>query len=131
MLNQFFLTIMTVSIMLFSSVNAQANGDDVGDAGKGEKVAKKCAACHTFDKDGKDKVGPNLFGIVGKEVGKKEGFGYSDVMAAKGGTWTEEELDAFLKKPKDYLKGTKMTFAGIKKESQRADLIAYLKTLTE
>ena len=100
------------------------------DAKKGEKVFRKCKACHKVE-DGKNAVGPHMFGIVGRAVGAVEGFKYSKAMTAfgEGKTWTPEELDAFLAAPKKYVKGTKMAFAGLKKEAQRADVIAYLETL--
>ena len=97
-----------------------------GDAAKGEKVFKKCKVCHTFD-PGKKKIGPHLKGVVGRKAGAVEGYKYSKAMAAADITWDEDSLDKYLTKPKAFLKGTKMTFAGIKKEAQRADLIAYLK----
>ncbi len=98
-----------------------------GDAAKGEKVFKKCKTCHTFD-PGKKKIGPHLKGVVGRKAGAVEGYKYSKAMAAADITWDEASLDQFLTKPKKFLKGTKMSFAGLKKEAQRADLIAYLKT---
>lgn len=101
-----------------------------GDAEKGIKVAKKCAACHTFDDGGANKVGPNLYGVVGRQMAAVDGFGYSDALkalAAEGGVWSYEALNGFLAAPKKYLKGTNMAFAGIKKDNQRADLVIYLK----
>ena len=97
-----------------------------GDAEAGEKVFKKCKTCHTFD-PGKKKIGPHLKGVVGRKAGAVEGYKYSKAMAAADITWDEASLDQFLTKPKKFLKGTKMSFAGLKKEAQRADLIAYLK----
>ncbi len=99
------------------------------DMGKGEKVFKKCSACHTVDDGGANKIGPNLYAILDRPKGGHGGFGYSDALIAKGGNWTYEDLDAFLKKPKDYIKGTKMSFAGLKKPADRANLIAYLRSL--
>ncbi len=97
-----------------------------GDAAAGEKVFKKCKACHTFDPS-KKKIGPHLKGVIGRKAGSVEGYKYSKAMAGADITWDEASLDKFLTKPKKFLKGTKMTFAGLKKEAQRADVIAYLK----
>ncbi len=101
------------------------------DLAKGEKVAKKCVSCHTFNEGGDDKVGPALYGIVNRPLGSKDGFGYSSAMKAYGAdkTWTYEELNAFLYKPKAHIKGTSMGFAGVKKTEDRAALIAYLRSL--
>ncbi len=100
-----------------------------GDAAAGETVARKCKACHTFEKGAPNRVGPNLFGIVGAPVAAHDGFAYSDGLKALGGTWTEEHLDAWVTNPKDVVAKTKMAFAGIKDEQERLNLIAYLKTL--
>ncbi|MEH6525991.1 MAG: cytochrome c family protein [Sneathiella sp.] len=99
-----------------------------GDAAKGAKVFKKCKACHTIEKGGKNKIGPNLFGVVGRKSAEVEGFKYSKAMKATDLTWDDSNLDQYLTKPKAFIKGNKMSFAGIKKEKQRQDLIAYLKT---
>ncbi len=96
-------------------------------AEKGKGVAKKCAACHTFNQGGANKIGPNLYGVLGRASGAAGGFAYSQALKAKGGTWDYESLNQFLANPKAYIKGTKMVFAGIKKDSQRADLILYLR----
>ena len=104
-----------------------------GDAEAGKKVYKKCAACHSI-KAGKKKVGPSMAGIVGRAAASVEGFKYSKAMKAYGeggAVWDDATLDAFLTKPKKAVKGTKMGFRGLKKEEQRADLIAYLNTLSE
>ncbi|WP_417319978.1 c-type cytochrome [Emcibacter sp.] len=96
----------------------------------GEKVFKKCKACHTADEGGKNGTGPNLWNIVGREKASVAGFGYSDALVAKGGAWTYEDLDHFLTKPKDFVPGTKMAFAGLKKAEDRAELILYLRSLS-
>lgn len=98
------------------------------DISKGEKVFKKCAACHTVERDGKQKVGPNLFGTVGGPVAAVKGYRYSSALASYGGRWTPERLDAFLKKPRAEIRGTKMRFAGLRKRDDRKNLIRYLAT---
>ncbi|HSM41512.1 MAG TPA: c-type cytochrome [Afifellaceae bacterium] len=103
------------------------------DPADGEKVAKKCAACHTFEEGGKNKVGPALWNIVNRPVASVDGYSYSDAMKAhaEGGTvWSYEELEAYLAKPKEHVPGTKMVFAGLRKEGDRAALLAYLRTLS-
>ena len=94
------------------------------DAAKGERVFGKCKACHKLD--GANGTGPHLDGVVGREVAAVGGFGYSSAMAGHGGAWTPEELDAFLQDPKGYMPGTKMSFAGLPKVEDRANVIAYL-----
>jgi cytochrome c len=118
---------MTVLAMAGFAGSALAGSDTAA----GEKTFKKCKACHAVGDGAKNKVGPVLTGIVDNEIASVEGYKYSKAFLAKkdeGLVWTEEELDAFLTKPKTYLKGTKMGFAGLKKEQQRADVIAYLKS---
>ncbi|MEM7498947.1 MAG: cytochrome c family protein [Pseudomonadota bacterium] len=102
-----------------------------GDAEKGKKVFRKCQSCHMVGDGASNRVGPPLNGIVGGEIASAEGFGYSDVFLekkAEGFTWTEENLHAYLEKPNDFLKRNKMSFAGLRKEQDRADVIAYLAT---
>ena len=101
------------------------------DTARGEKVFKKCKACHQVGDDAKNRVGPLLNGIVGAEFAAVDGFNYFKVFEARkaeGAVWTEEELDAFLANPRKHLKGTKMSFSGVRKEEDRTDLICYLKT---
>ena len=98
---------------------------------KGQATAKQCQACHTFEKGGPNRVGPNLYGVVGRKRASEPGFNYSAAMKAKGGEWTYEELNHFIANPRSYIPGTNMTFAGLPRDSQRADVIAYLGTLAD
>lgn len=101
------------------------------DVAAGQEITKRCVSCHTFEKGGANKVGPNLWGVVGRDVGKHEGFTYSEAMATHGGKWDYNSLSHFLKKPKVHVPGTKMAFAGLSKENERANLIAYLRSLDD
>jgi len=98
---------------------------------RGVKVFKKCKSCHTVAKGGKNTVGPNLWDVVGKAKASTAGFAYSGVLKEKGGDWTYADLDAFLLSPKGFAKGTKMSFAGLKKAGDRAAVIAYLRSLSD
>ena len=101
------------------------------DIASGEKIAKKCTACHVFTKGGQNKVGPALWNIVGAPKASIEGFAYSDALRAVGGQWDYVALNAFLYKPKAAIKGTKMNFVGLKKPLDRANMIAYLRSFSD
>lgn len=100
----------------------------VADVAKGERVFKKCAACHKLE-DGANGTGPHLYGVVDRAVGAEAGFGYSGALAAVAQTWSVENLDAFFAKPKAFAPGTAMGFSGLPKATDRANLIAYLATI--
>jgi cytochrome c len=100
------------------------------DPAKGQASAKKCASCHTFEQGGPNKVGPNLYGVVGRPVASHEGFNYSAALKGKGGEWTYEALNAFVHNPKQTVPGTIMAFAGIAQAKERADILSYLRTLS-
>ncbi len=115
----FVLSLVLATGCLTSSAHAE------GDIKKGKKVFNKCKACHNIDKD-KNKVGPHLVGIFGREAGALEDFKYSDAMKNSGVVWDAETLTAYVKKPKEFIEDTKMNFAGVKKDKQIVDLIAYM-----
>lgn len=100
-------------------------------AENGAGIFKKCGACHTGESGGANKLGPNLWGVVGRKIASKEGFGYSEAIKGKGGEWTYENLAAFIHNPKAFAPGTKMIFAGVPDSAQLADLLAYLRTLSD
>ena len=95
-------------------------------AADGAKVFKKCTACHSIAQGGSNKIGPALWGVLGKQAGSVADYKYSKAMAAHGKTWSFEEMNGFLTKPKDWIKGTKMSFIGLKNEKERAAVILYL-----
>ncbi|MBI2707502.1 MAG: cytochrome c family protein [Proteobacteria bacterium] len=94
---------------------------------KGAEIFKKCTSCHTIDKGGPNRVGPNLYGIVGAEKGKGRDYSFSPAMASKGGAWTFDDLNTYLYSPREFVPGTKMAFVGVKDDKDRAALIAYLR----
>lgn len=123
-----FLSLLSIStatamIMLTSAAHAT---DDVA---QGKKIAKKCKVCHSLKEGGKNKLGPPLFGVINRKAGSLETYKYSKAMKNSGLTWDEHTLNDFITRPKGLVKGTKMGFKGLKKSSQRSDLIAYFKTL--
>lgn len=101
------------------------------DVKKGEATAKQCQACHNLQKGAGAKIGPDLYNVVDRERASQPGFNYSSAMKAKGGKWTFDELNKFLTNPRQYIPGTAMTFAGLARDNQRADVIDYLRTLSD
>lgn len=106
-------------------VLASANADT------GKKAAQKCATCHTFDQGGAAKIGPNLYNVIGGPLGHVPSFAYSDALKKKGGQWDYEALNQFIANPKGFIPGTKMAFAGVPRAAERADIIAFLRTLSD
>ena len=98
----------------------------LGDISHGEKVFKKCAACHLVNKGGENKIGPALYGVLGRKVASKNDYKYSKAMSAYDKNWTFEEMNGYLRKPQSYIKGTKIAFAGLRKDKDRASVILYL-----
>jgi cytochrome c len=113
-----------VAEVSFDELYAQA------DLKKGAKIFKKCSACHKLE-DGANSTGPYLYGVVNRPVAAAAGFGYSGAMSDHGGDWTPEALDAFLTKPSAYISGTSMSFAGLKKQADRVNVIAYLESISQ
>lgn len=100
------------------------------DVAKGQQITAKCASCHTFNDGGPTRVGPNLYGVVGRAKASTASFAYSDALKKVGGNWTYEDLDKWVEKPSAFAPGTKMGFAGLADGQERADLIAYLKSIS-
>lgn len=101
------------------------------DAGKGERTFKQCVACHSIAKGGAHKVGPNLYGILGRELAATDYPSYSSAIKGAGGVWTYEKLDAWLKAPKAVIAGTTMAYGGLRKPEKRAELLAYLRSMSD
>jgi cytochrome c len=120
---------LTLAMSAISPAVAQA--PDEATMKLGQRVFLMCRSCHSTEKDGRHKVGPNLNGLFGAKAGSKEGFKYSDVVKNSGITWSEETVNEWLVKPKDFLPGNKMAFAGVPKPEDRKALIAYLKEVTK
>lgn len=124
--------ILTATLLLaVAPLTVAAESHVSGDAEAGAKVFRKCQACHAVGEGAENKAGPVLNGVVDRPIASVEGYNYSSALAdlgAEGKTWTPEELAAFLEKPRDYASGTKMSFAGLRKEDERANVIAYLAT---
>ena len=93
---------------------------------QGEAAFKKCTSCHTIEKGGPNRIGPDLYGVVGAPKGQHPGYVYSSALEKKGGTWTLDDLNEWLYSPRDFVPGTKMSFVGVKDDKERADLIAYM-----
>ena len=103
----------------------------MGDIGHGEKVFKKCTACHQIAAGGKNMIGPNLWNVIGRKAGVVADYKYSKAMIAYGKEWTYEEMNSYLIKPQAYVKGTKMAFAGLRKEKDRASVILYMNSKSD
>ncbi len=121
---------VALAVAFIGAFSSFARADELGgDAAHGEKVFKKCAACHTIEKGGADRVGPNLHDVMERGVAAKPDYNYSKAMkafAATGAKWTEDTLFKYLEKPRALVPGTYMSFAGLKKPQDRKDLLAYL-----
>jgi len=124
-LRKFFLICTVTASMPLAGAMAE------GDATLGKRQFAPCSACHTVDKGGPNKVGPNLHGIIGRAAGLREDFAYSPALKASGVVWTDENLRAWIKKPMAFIKGTKMPFAGYASEAIQDNIIAYLKETTQ
>ena len=132
--------VASTSTTTTTETNSTSSGSESGEimallasasVADGKKVFKKCAACHTISKGGGNKIGPALWGVLGRQAGSISDYKYSKAMAAHGKSWSFEEMNEFLTKPKEWIKGTKMSFAGLKKETERAAVILYMNNNTD
>ncbi len=121
------ISVCTAGFVVFTAFGVLA----AGDIAKGKALAKKCTTCHTLTKGGKNRLGPNLYNILDSPAASVKGYKYSKAMAASGIVWDEAAFTEFLAKPKKFVKGTKMSFGGVKSATQRADLLAYFRTLSD
>jgi cytochrome c len=103
----------------------------MADAASGETVARKCATCHTFEQGGPNTIGPNLYGVLGRDIASLPDFQYSSALSEKEGSWDYETLNAFIADPRGWAPGTKMTFAGLRNQQDEADLLLYLRSLSD
>ena len=124
------LQLLVLPLAIAGTSMAMTGGALAGDAAKGEKVYRKCKACHALE-PGKNKIGPTMHAVFGRTAGSVEGFKYSKAMKASGIVWDETTIAAYLADPKGYIPKNRMAFAGLKKEKDRDDLIAYLKEATQ
>ena len=122
-------TLKLVSLCAAAAITMMASPALSEDIVKGKKLAKKCKVCHTLNEGGKNRLGPNLFNILGSPAASVDGYKYSKAMKASGLTWDDTTFTEYITKPKKVVKGTKMSFKGFKKAAQREDLLAYFKTL--
>ena len=129
-----------VEVKVGSATSTQASAENqidisallaLGAVDEGKKIFKKCAACHSINQDGGNKIGPALYAIVGRAVGSVSDYKYSKALASYGKEWTFEELNGFLLKPSKWIKGNKMGFAGLKKDKERASVILYLNSMSD
>ncbi len=117
---------LTIAAMFGAFLAVSALPAAAQDLDNGAKVWKKCKACHTLEEGGKNKIGPNLFGTIGKPAGQVEGFRYSKKFLEAGLVWDQETMTAWLTSPRDVVRGTKMAFPGLRKEEDIVDVIAYM-----
>lgn len=127
------LTLILSAAPLFLGASSTANAQELDEEAlikRGKLMFLRCRACHSVEQDGAHKVGPNLFGIIGAQIGTKDGFVYSDVMTSAEFVWDHDKLDKFIEKPTAFLPKTKMAFVGLRKEQDRKALVAYINSVT-